>query len=109
MLPHGRPGFDPWGREVPLEKEMATRSSILAWRIPWMEQPGGLQSMGSQSRTRLSELTSLHFTSLHEVVMRIKRFHRCHSGWYLPQNKLLMMFPLPTSDDVHEGMKSEVQ
>ena len=57
MLPHGRPGFDPWGREVPLEKEMATRSSILAWRIPWMEQPGGLQSMGSQSRTRLSDFT----------------------------------------------------
>ena len=31
-----------------LEKEMATHSSILAWRIPWMEEPGGLQSMGSQ-------------------------------------------------------------
>ena len=31
-----------------LEKEMATRSSILDWRIPWMEEPGGLQSMGSQ-------------------------------------------------------------
>ena len=30
----------------PLEKEMATRSSILAWRIPWAEEPGGLQSMG---------------------------------------------------------------
>ena len=50
------------GREVPLEKEMATHSSMLAWRIPWMEEPGKLQSMGSQSRTRLSELTSLHFT-----------------------------------------------
>ena len=36
------------GREVPLEKEMAIHSSILAWRIPWMEEPGGLQSMGSQ-------------------------------------------------------------
>ena len=36
------------GWEVPLEKEMATHSSILAWRIPWMEEPGGLQSMGSQ-------------------------------------------------------------
>ena len=36
------------GREDPLEKKMATRSSILAWRIPWMEEPGGLQSMGSQ-------------------------------------------------------------
>ena len=34
--------------EDPLEKEMATHSSILAWRIPWREEPGGLQSMGSQ-------------------------------------------------------------
>ena len=36
------------GREDPLEEEMATHSSILAWRIPWTEEPGGLQSMGSQ-------------------------------------------------------------
>jgi len=36
------------GREDPLEKEMATHSSTLAWRIPWTEEPGGLQSMGSQ-------------------------------------------------------------
>ena len=34
--------------EDPLEKEMATHSSILAWRTPWTEEPGGLQSMGSQ-------------------------------------------------------------
>ena len=36
------------GQDDPLEKEMATHSSILAWKIPWMEKPGGLQSMGSQ-------------------------------------------------------------
>ena len=36
------------GREDPLEKEMATHSSILAWEIPWTEESGGLQSMGSQ-------------------------------------------------------------
>ena len=36
------------GWEDPLEKGMATHSSILAWRIPWTEEPGGLQSMGSQ-------------------------------------------------------------
>ena len=36
------------GREDPLEKEVATHSSILAWRIPWREEPGRLQSMGSQ-------------------------------------------------------------
>ena len=36
------------GQEDPLEKEMATNSSTLAWKIPWMEEPGRLQSMGSQ-------------------------------------------------------------
>ena len=36
------------GQEDPLEKEMATHSSILAWKIPWMEEPGGLQSMELQ-------------------------------------------------------------
>ena len=36
------------GREDPLEKEMAPHSSILAWKIPWTEEPGRLQSMGSQ-------------------------------------------------------------
>ena len=36
------------GPEDPLEKEMATHSSILAWRIPWTEEPGGLQSLGLQ-------------------------------------------------------------
>ena len=34
-------------RKIPLEKEMATHSSILAWKIPWTGEPGGLQSMGS--------------------------------------------------------------
>ena len=36
------------GQEDPLEKEMTTHSSVLAWRIPWTEEPGGLQSMGLQ-------------------------------------------------------------
>ena len=44
------------GREDPLEKEMATHSSILAWEIPWTEEPGGLQSTVSQeSDTQLSD------------------------------------------------------
>ena len=45
------------GWEDPLEKEMATQSSILAWKIPWMEEPGRLQSMGPQSQTRRSDFT----------------------------------------------------
>ena len=45
------------GREDPLEKGMAIHSSILAWRIPWTEDPGGLQSMGSQTE----QLSDWHF------------------------------------------------
>ena len=44
------------GREDPLEKEMATHSSILVWKIPWTEEPGGLQPMGLQGWTRPSDL-----------------------------------------------------
>ena len=43
------------GWEDPREKEMATYSSILAWKIPWTEKPGRLQSVGSQSQTQLSD------------------------------------------------------
>ena len=39
----------PLSQEGPLEKGMAAHSSILAWEIPWLEEPGGLQSMGSQT------------------------------------------------------------
>ena len=43
-----RCSFDPWLGKIPLEEEMATHSSILAYKIPWTEEPGGPQSMGSQ-------------------------------------------------------------
>ena len=43
-----------------MEKEMAPHSSTLAWKIPWTEEPGGLPSMGSQSRTRLSDLAAAY-------------------------------------------------
>ena len=57
------------GCEVPLEKEMTTHSSILAWKIPWTEEPGRLQSMGSQrvrhdSDKEGAELSGLRFPSL---------------------------------------------
>ena len=44
----GRPGFNPWVGKISLEKETATHSSTLAWKIPWTEEPGRLQSVGSQ-------------------------------------------------------------
>ena len=55
----------PLGQEDALEKEMATHSSILAWEIPWIEEPGGLQSMGLQrvnSKTHFSSLTCLIYS-----------------------------------------------
>ena len=49
------------GQEDPLEKETAIHSSTIAWKIPWTEELGGLQSMRHKRRTRLSDFTSLHF------------------------------------------------
>ena len=45
------------GQEDPLKKDMATHSSILAWRIPWTEEPGGLQCMGSQESDMTYQLS----------------------------------------------------
>ena len=59
------------GREDPLEKEMAVHSSILAWRISWREEPGRLQSKGSQ-RVRHSWVTSLFFYNEEIVLSGIK-------------------------------------
>ena len=59
---------DTWVRsldgEDPLEKEMATRFSILTWEIPWTEEPGGLQSMASQSQTGPRNETTITTKSL---------------------------------------------
>ena len=59
------------GRKDPLEKEMATHSSTLGWKIPWKEEPGWLQSTGSQ-RVGHDRATSLHFLSL--FYLRWKHF-----------------------------------
>ena len=58
------------GQEDPLEGEMATHSSLLAWRIPWTEEPGRLQSMGSQSQTWLSDY---HSTRNGHVILIVTR------------------------------------
>ena len=51
-----RPGFDPWVRKTPLGEGMATHSSVLAWTIPWMEEPDGATLReAAKSRTRLSD------------------------------------------------------
>ena len=52
------------GREDPLEKEMAPHSSILAWRVPWTEEPGRLQSMGSQELDTTKQLNHHYIVDL---------------------------------------------
>ena len=70
------------GRGDPLEGEMATHSSILAWRIPWTEDPGRLQSMGSQ-RVRHDWATSLHFFTL-APLCTFESALGSHDSLYLP-------------------------
>ena len=66
-------------REDPLEKEMATRSSILAWRIPWTEEPRGRKELDTTER--------LHFTSLHFMGLLVEEAVAPHSStlaWKIP-------------------------
>ena len=71
------------GREDPLEKEMGTHSSILAWRIPWTEESGRLQSMGSQ-RIRQDWATNTHFQWLWRVLFVYSRVFPEFRGWNPP-------------------------
>ena len=56
-----RCGFDPLVVKIPLKKGMATHSSVLAWRIPWTEEPGGLQSTGLQESDTTEQLVLFFF------------------------------------------------
>ena len=60
------------GQEDPLEKEKATHSSILAWKIPWTEEPGGLQSMGVTKESDMTE--QLHFLGSFAFLMYFSVF-----------------------------------
>ena len=61
-------GLIPWVGEDPLEEGMATHSSILAWRIPWTEEPGGLQHIGSQ-RVGHNRSDLAHMLSVPQILM----------------------------------------
>ena len=54
-----RYGFNPWAEKIPWRRKWQLTPIFLPWEIPWTEEPGGLQSVGSQSQTRLS---SQHFS-----------------------------------------------
>ena len=69
------------GWEDPLQKKMATHSSIRAWEILWAEEPGGLQPMGSLSRTRLSDFT---FTLQFHALEKEMATHSSILAWRIP-------------------------
>ena len=64
------------------DKAMAPHSSTLAWKIPWTEEPGGLQSMESLSRTRLSDFT---FTSHFHALEKEMATHSSVLAWRIPE------------------------
>ena len=76
------------GREDPLAKEMTTHSSILVWRLPRTEEPGRLQSMGSQSQTRVYTHTQLEFRDI-KCIYAVASNTTIHLGLsHLPELKL---------------------
>ena len=98
------------GREDPLEKEMATHSSALAWKIPWTEEPGGLQSMGLQRVTSLftyigSFIQLLNLSSIYPLICSLlilpsthqsSCFFSClclHPSIYLPSKSCISIYP----------------
>ena len=89
----------PLGWEDPLEKEMATHSSILAWKIPWTEEPGGLYSMGWQ-RVGHDWVTSLHY--FEHFMLKIAYLHFVQSlfwvlSWFFICKVFLCLLILPKS------------
>ena len=96
------------GQEDPLEEEMAPHSSTLAWRIPWREEPGRLQSMGSHSRTRLSDFpftfTSLLVFSICSIISSANsdRFTSSFPIW-IPFFFFLFSLLCRTFDAVHQS------
>ena len=90
--------------EDPLEKEMATHSSTVAWRIPWREEPGRPQSMGSQ-RVGHDWATSLHFWHLlnmqyinygHHAMYYIRMSHLFYNWKFIPSHLPHPSHPLPS-------------
>ena len=88
-------GFNPWVRKIPLEEEMTTHSSILAWRISWTEEPSGLQSTGLQRvehdwawKLRVDEKVGVRNLLIQFFPVWVK------PGWWLAVLSLEHSFPL---------------
>ena len=82
------------GREDPLKKEMAANSSILAWRTPWMEEPGGLQSSGSQRAGHewATSLSHLQFSSVAQSYLTLWDPMDCSTPGFPVHQQLLWLY-----------------
>ena len=93
---------DAWVRtlswEEPLEEGMATHSSILAWRTPWTEEPGGLQSIGLQGQTRLKRL-STHTTCVFPI---LQDYYFLITKWMA---ELMIIRKLETTDQIYNPIR----
>ena len=94
------------GQEDPLEKEMATHSSILAWRSPWTEEPGRLQSIGLQSRTWLSDLAhaqSISMVCWSQLILIQESWHIYFQEFYKLVRVMLVAWKWPWQNNLdHE-------
>ena len=95
------------GLKDPLEKGITTHTSILAWRIPWTEEPGQLQSMGSQSQTRLSGWHTHTLEAWKDAALTMA-CPACKWGWY-SQGQILEPPAVCTWTDVLVGVKAGSQ
>ena len=88
-----------------LEKAMATHSSTLAWKLPWTEEPGRLQSMGSQSQTGLSDFTStFHFHALEKEMAT----HSSVLAWRIPRMEEAAIYRVTQSQTRLKRLSSSV-
>ena len=62
------------GQEDPLEEEMATHASILAWKIPWTEKPGGLYSPWGHKGSNLTEHTQVSQVNIYNIYLHVKAY-----------------------------------
>ena len=102
------------GQEGPLEEEMATHSSILAWRIPWTEEPDGPQSIGSQRVRRKWAIKYFHFvTAIHniydpsflEILLRKKQGQKCNMpSSVLRMEIIFILYTLPEINRVYQAI-----